>query len=156
MTFAGSVGRPSAPGRKAAPARPHGRSGAAAVELAVLAPCLGLLFIITLDFARVFYYKQTLDNCARNGALFGSNLRSYQEKAWVHPYNDITDATIADGQYLNPPLSSSNVQTAAGTGSDGNANVTVTITYPFTPITQLPGLGPTLTLHAQSKMRVAP
>ena len=137
-------------------ARPRRRSGAAAVELAVLAPCLALLFVITLDFARAFYYKLTLDNCARNGALFGSNLRSYQEKAWVNSYNDITDATTADGRYLNPPLSSSHITTATGTGSDGNANVTVTIDYPFTPITQLPGLGTTLTLHAQVSMRVAP
>ena len=137
-------------------ARPPGRSGAAAVELAVLAPCMALLFVITLDFARVFYYKLTLDNCARNGALFGSNLRSYQEKAWVNSYNDITDATTADGQCLNPPLSSTYITTTTGTGSDGNANVTVTISYPFTPITQLPGLGSTLTLHAQAKMRVAP
>jgi Flp pilus assembly protein TadG len=136
--------------------RPGRRSGVAAVELAVLAPCLALLFVITLDFARAFYYKLTLDNCARNGALFGSNLRSYQEKAWVNSYNDITDATIADGKYLNPPLSSSHITTATGTGSDGNANVTVTINYPFTPITQLPGLGATLTLHAKASMRVAP
>jgi Flp pilus assembly protein TadG len=128
----------------------------AAVELAVLAPCLALLFVITVDFARVFYYKLTLDNCARNGALFGSNLRSYQEKAWVNSYNDIVSATTVDGQYLSPPLSSSHIQTASGTGTDGNANITVTINYPFTPITQLPGMGGTLTLHAQAKMRVAP
>ena len=154
MSFAPSVGPGSERGGKST--RPRGRSGAAAVELAVLAPCLALLFVITLDFARVFYYKLTLDNCARNGALFGSNLRSYQEKAWVNSYNDIIDATTADGQYLNPPLSSSNVTTATGTGSDGNPNVTVTIDYPFTPITPLPGLGSTLTLHAKASMRVAP
>src|SRR5262249_4910977 len=72
------------------------RRGVAAVELAVLSPCLALLFVITVDFARLFYYKLTIDNCARNGAIFGSNLRSYQEKAWVNSYNDITSATTAD------------------------------------------------------------
>jgi Flp pilus assembly protein TadG len=45
--------------------------------MAVVAPLLVLLFAVALDFGRVFYHKLTLDHCARNGALFGSNLRSY-------------------------------------------------------------------------------
>ena len=138
------------------PKRRFARRGVAAVELAVLAPFLAFLFVITVDFARVFYYKLTIDNCARNGALFGANLRSYQEQAWVNSYNTITSATTADGQCLNPPLASSQVTTATGTGSDGNPNVTVSITYPFTPLVQLPGMGATITLHAKASMRVAP
>jgi hypothetical protein len=126
------------------------------VELAVLAPCLVFLFVIAVDFARVFYYQLTLNNCARNGALFGSNLRSYQEKAWVNSYNDITSATTADGQYLSPPLASSHVTPVSGTGSDGNPNITVKIDYPFTPLVSLPGVSSTVTLHAQVSMRVAP
>jgi Flp pilus assembly protein TadG len=126
------------------------------VELALVLPFLAFLFVITVDFARVFHYQMTIHNCARNGALFGSNLRSYQEAGWVNSYNDITSATLADGATLNPPLASSHVTVANGTGSDGNPNVTVTINYPFTTITQFPGCGSTLNLKAAASMRVAP
>jgi Flp pilus assembly protein TadG len=132
------------------------RRGTAAVELAVVLPFLAFLLVITVDFARVFQYQLTLDNCARNGALFGANLRSYQENGWVNSYNDITSATLADGQTLNPPLASNQVTVTKGTGSDGNPNVTVTINYPFTTITQFPAFGTTLNLKASVSMRVAP
>jgi Flp pilus assembly protein TadG len=132
------------------------RSGAAAVELAALAPFLALLFVVTVDFARVFYYQLTIEDCARNGALLGSSLRSYQETGWVQPYNDIATVTVADGASLNPPLDSSMVNVTNGKGSDGNSNVTVTITYPFTTITQFPGFGNTFNLQAKCSMRVAP
>jgi len=112
------------------------RAGIAAVELALLLPFLALLFVITIDFARVFQYQLTLDNCARNGALYGANLRSYQENGWVNSFNNITSATLADGATLNPPLASNQVTVTPATGSDGNPNITVTINYPFTTITQ--------------------
>jgi hypothetical protein len=50
-----------------------GRPGAAAVEFAVLLPFLAFLFIIAIDWARVFYYSVTCLNCARNGALWASD-----------------------------------------------------------------------------------
>jgi Flp pilus assembly protein TadG len=132
------------------------RGGIAAVELAVVLPFLALIFVITVDFARVFQYQLTIENCARNGALFGANLRSYQESGWVNSYNDITNATLADGTTLNPPLTSNQVTVKYGTGSDGNPNVTVTINYPFTTVTNFPGFGTTLNLTANVSMRVAP
>jgi Flp pilus assembly protein TadG len=132
------------------------RRAVAAVEMAVLAPFLAFLFVITVDFARVFYYQLTLDDCARNGALLGSSLRSYQETGWVNPYNDIVAVTVADGASLNPPLDPSQVTVSGGTGSDGNPNVTVTIQYPFASITHFPGFGDTLNLQATVSMRVAP
>ena len=121
-----------------------------------MASFLCLLFVVTVDFARLFQYQITLNNCARNGALFGANLRSYQEAAWVQPDNDIISATLADGATLNPPLTSSGVTTANGTGSDGNPNVTVTISYTFTPYSPIPGFGRSVPLHATCSMRVAP
>jgi Flp pilus assembly protein TadG len=136
--------------------RKQPRRGVEAVELAVMAPFLALVFVITVDFARVFYYQQTINDCARNGALFGANLHSYQETGWVNPYQDATSVALADGAALNPPLDSSQVSVTNGTGSDGNPNVTVTISYPFTTVTQFPGFGTTLNLQASCKMRVAP
>src|SRR5690349_9373587 len=54
------------------PAARGPRHGTAAVELAVLLPFLAFMFVIGLDFARVFYFSITLTNCARNGAYYGS------------------------------------------------------------------------------------
>jgi Flp pilus assembly protein TadG len=132
------------------------RRGVAAVEMAVLAPFLVFLFMIVTDFARVFFYQVTLDDCARNGALLGSSLYSYQETGWVKPYNDIVTATVADGASLNPPLDPSQVTVTNGTGSDGNPNITVTIQYPFKSISNFPGHGSLLNLEATVSMRVAP
>ena len=136
--------------------RPWDRRGAVAVEVGLLAPFLVLLFGIAVDFARVFYYQQVLNDCARNGCHYSANLRSYQETGWVSPYNDVTDATVAEGSSLNPPLDSSQVSVASGKGSDGNPNVTVTITYPYQTIMSLPGLPSTFNLTAKASMRVAP
>jgi Flp pilus assembly protein TadG len=136
----------------------------AAVELAVMAPFLGLLFMITVDFARVFYYQTVLDNCARNGALLGAQLNSYQETGWVIPDNTVAAAAAADGASLNPPLTASQVTVnpKSGTalsgypkGSDGNPQVTVTINYTFTTLTQFPGFANSFNLTAVAKMRVA-
>jgi Flp pilus assembly protein TadG len=132
------------------------RSGAAAVEMALVAPLLAFLFVVTVDFGRIFYYQLTLNNCARNGAIYGSNLRSYQETGWVQPYNNAVNATLMDGAGLNPPLDATMVEVDNGQGSDGNPNVTVSINYPFTMITNFPGINSTFTLRAQSSMRVAP
>jgi Flp pilus assembly protein TadG len=134
----------------------YARRAAAAVELAVVLPFMAALFVIAVDFSRVFYYQMTLNNCARNGAVFGSNLRSYQEKAVIQPYDTITTATTADGSTLSPPLDASNVTVTNGTGADGNPDVTVTINYQFSSITNFPGFGMTWNLQAQSRMRVAP
>ena len=132
------------------------RRGAAAVELACLAPFLALVFVLTVDFARVFYVQLTLNDCARNGALFGADLRSYQETAWVKPYDNAVAPTVAGGATLNPPLKADQVAVTKGTGTDGNPNVTVTINYPFKTATQFPGFGTTFNLKASASMRVAP
>jgi Flp pilus assembly protein TadG len=135
-------------------ARREERRGVAAVELAVLAPFLAFLFLITVDFARVFQYQTVLNNCARNGAIYGSNLPSYLENGgWVAPASSIAAATATDGAGLNPPLTTSQVTSSYGTGSDGNKNVTVTINYTFTTITLFPGFGTTVNLTATTKMR---
>ena len=46
------------------------RRGAAAVELALLLPVLVFCSMMSVDFARVAYVQVTLQNCARNGALY--------------------------------------------------------------------------------------
>jgi Flp pilus assembly protein TadG len=128
----------------------------AAVEFALMAPLLCILFIITVDFSRAFYCQLTLNDCARNGAHFAANLRSYQETGWVSPYDDATSAALAEGSNLNPPLTADQVSVVNGTGSDGNPNATVTVTYTFTTIMTYPGLNNTFNLKAKVSTRIAP
>ena len=56
--------RSRADGRRAKP------RGMAAVELAFLLPMLVFASMAAIDFARVAYVQITLQNCARNGALY--------------------------------------------------------------------------------------
>lgn len=143
------------------------RRGIAAVELAVLAPFLVFLLVITVDFARVFYYQVALTNCARNGALYASNLKPYTATDFVNQSSDpittqfnVVDnakaVAIQDGSALNPAVTTSMVAVTSGTGSDGNPNVTVTVTYSFALVTQYVGLPSSYTLTATTKMRVNP
>lgn len=127
------------------------RRGLAAVELAVLLPLLTFLFMITIDYARIFYYSLTIENCARNAAVFACNASNYQM-----PYSSIAEAAIADGSNLNPPLTTSNVSVANGTDANNNPTVTVTVNYTFQTITGFPGLPANVNLVRSVEMRVAP
>ena len=127
------------------------RKGAAAVELAVLLPLLTFLFLIAVDYARIFYYSLTLENCARNGALCASNAFNYPM-----PYSSVAQAAIADGASLSPALTASDVTVTNGTDANGNSCVTVTINYTFQTITNYPGLPSSVNLVRSVEMRVAP
>jgi len=56
---------------------PHRRwgaeTGSALVELAVALPVLVVLFVGTIDFARVFYTSMALTNSARAGVQYGAH-----------------------------------------------------------------------------------
>src|SRR5437764_14318987 len=48
------------------------RRGALAAELAILLPFVSIMFLIALDFCRLFYCSQTVQNCAECAALYAS------------------------------------------------------------------------------------
>lgn len=127
------------------------RRGAATVELAVLLPVLMFLLMMAVDYARIFYYSLTIENCARNGAFFACNASNYQMS-----YSSIQQAAIADGANLNPPLTTANVNVANGIDANNNPTVTVTVNYTFQTITGYPGLPNTVNLVRSVEMRVAP
>ena len=124
------------------------RRGAAAVELALLLPLLLFLFVIAVDFSRVFYYSQTITNCAKNGALYGSNLTTD-----ISPYANLQAAALADAQSLSPQPT---VASSTGTDAAGNNYIQVTVTWPFQSITGFPGMPSALHLSRTVQMRVAP
>jgi Flp pilus assembly protein TadG len=124
------------------------RRGAAAVEFALVAPVLVLLFVIAVDYARVFYDTVTLWNCARQGALYMSNLNPSAQS----PYTSVTAAAQADsGNFSTQPT----VTSSTGTLSELNS-ATVTTTWKFATITNYPGEGGTVSVSRSVQMPVFP
>src|SRR4051812_14709616 len=124
--------------------RPDTRAGAMAAELAIVLPFVLLLFAVAVDFCRLYYQTQTVQNCACTGALYASgNARSIaaptgsggtvQISATTGGQATDPDSTqgrtdaakraaVAEGVSLSPALTTDNVQVAFAGGS---ATVTV-------------------------------
>jgi Flp pilus assembly protein TadG len=124
-----------------------GRRGAAAVELAFLVPFLAFLFVIAVDYSRIFYASLTVANCARNGAIFGS-----QDKTSAVDTAGIAAAAAVDASNLDPKLL--NVSSATDSGLNPTY-VDVTVTYPFRTITNWLTSG-TTTITRTVRMKVVP
>lgn len=122
------------------------RRAVAAVELAILLPFLAFLFVVAVDFARVFYYSLTITNCARNGALYGCDPVAAQQSA----YASVQEAALADAGNLQPAPSVTSKTVADASGDQ----VEVTVNYTFNTITQYPGVPSTLNLSRTVRMRM--
>lgn len=125
------------------------RAGSSAVELGLLLPILGLFFLVTVDFARLYYHYDIVTNCARNGALYGSDPTAAAES----PYANVTAAALADAADLTPQPT---VTSTNGSDSSGNPYVEVTVVYPFATISNYPSLSNPINLSRTVRMRVAP
>ena len=128
---------------------PCHRKAAAAVEMAVVLPFVALLFMVALDFCRVFHCTQTVQGCAQTAALYASGT------ALPPPNTSANDAAqqaaVADGAVLDPPLKTTDVA-IAGDGS----TVTVTVTYNFQTFVPYPGLPQPLVIVRTAQLPVAP
>ena len=127
------------------------RCAVAAVELAVLLPFLAFLFVVAVDWARIFYYSLTCTNCARNGALWAAD--PYAHQSGYSCYNDLTSAALADAPNLNP---SPTVTSTNGTTIAGASYVAVSVTFPFRTITNFPGVPTTTSIVRTVQMDIAP
>ena len=116
------------------------RRGAAATELALLLVPLTILLLGTIDFCRVFYAYNTINNCARNGALWASDPYSNTVATlWgtttppssYSPYSTVQLAAQADAGNLSPAPTVGASDPVYGTDSKGNKTVTVTVSYNF-------------------------
>jgi Flp pilus assembly protein TadG len=125
-----------------------GRLGAAAVELALLLPLLAFLFVIAVDYARIFYFTMVVTNCARSGAIYG-----YQDPAKANDQDGIKAAASIDAANLD----STKMTIASSTDSNTNPSyVVVTVSYPFTTISNFPGVASTTTISRSIRMNVTP
>ena len=140
------AGIPFKPKSTRARRRLSGRRGAAVVELAVLLPFLMLLFVLAVDFARVFYCSLTVTNCARAGALYASDPVTAAES----PFASIQAAALADATNLSPQPT---VTSQQGTDALGQPYVEVTVTYSFSTISGY--LGDAADVQLVRKVRTA-
>jgi hypothetical protein len=144
------------------------RKGTACAELALLLPFLCFVFVATVDFARIIYFTVTIDNCAHNGGVYGSQTYDNANQQWIGslaqywegPNGKIVSteqaATSVDGTNLTPALVKSNVAVSSGTDSANNPTNVVTITYAFNTIAGFPGIPSTVTITRVATARVAP
>ena len=111
--------------------RSQSRRAVAAVELAVLLPFLLFLFVITVDWGRVFYYSITLTNCARQGALYASNAIAAGQ-APAPSLQTAVQAALADAGGLSP-------EPTVESFTNGSS-ITVTVSWKFSTISNYPGV----------------
>ena len=124
------------------------RRGAAVVELAILLPLLVFLFVIAVDFARVFYFSVTLTNCARAGAMYASDPTTSAES----PFASTQAAALADATNLSPAPT---VTSTNGVDGAGRPYVEVTAAYTFSTITGFPGVPNQVNLTRKVRMNVS-
>lgn len=123
------------------------RRGAAVVEFALVLPFLAFILIVTVDFSRIYYASQIVNNCARNGAIYGCD----------NPANSVDTAGIQTAALSDAPDLSTvpTVSSTTGTDSSGSPYVEVTVTYPFTTLTRFPGIASSVSLSRKVRMRVS-
>jgi hypothetical protein len=90
----------------------------------------------------------TVTNCARNGAVWGSQ----------HPDNAtnvdrIKTIALADASNLSP---APEVSVEEGSDSEGNPTIRVTVDWTFETITRIPPIPNTVAISRTVEMRVAP
>lgn len=124
------------------------RRGAAVVELAVMLPLLVFLFVVAVDFARVFYFSVILTDCARAGAMYASDPTVSAESA----FPSTEAAALADATNLSPPPT---ITKTNGYDTSGRPYVDVTATYPFQTITGFPGVPNQINMSRTVRMIVS-
>jgi Flp pilus assembly protein TadG len=126
------------------------RPGVAASELAVWLPFLVLLFTVAVDFCRVYFVTQTVQNCAWAGAMYASGVTPV-DTTTTNATDAAIQAAVAEGTALSPALKASNVNVSSSGG-----NSVVTVSYDFTFLTRLPGLAQTVTITRTTTMATLP
>lgn len=124
------------------------RYGAAVVELAVVLPLLVFIFVVAVDFSRLFYYSVTLTNCARAGAMYASDPTTSAES----PFASAQAAALADATNLNPAPT---ITTLYGADATGKPYAEVSAAYTFRTITGFPGIPNEVNLTRTVRMTVS-
>lgn len=124
------------------------RRGVAASELAMVLPLFVLLFVIAVDFGRVFYVEFIVINAARSGALYGSTSPSCAQDTTGIRQRVRAEAKNLDSQLLT-------ITSTTGIDSAGNPCIDVTVNYPFHMVTSYLTTA-NLNVASRARMRVGP
>ena len=109
------------------------------------------LFLLAVDFCRIFYYTIAVENCARNGALWACDSFAQSES----PYANVTKAAQAD--FPQSKQSELGVSDPAPVITEDGVNyVQVTCTYAFYTITSYPGIAGPWNIQRVVRARVVP
>lgn len=118
------------------------------VELAIVLPFLALIFCITVDFARVYYYTQVITNCAQSGATFAS----HPDMAYASPYGSVEEAALASAEGIRPAPT---VTSRVAKDQMDNEYAEVRVSYPFSLVGGL--LRPSVfTIERTARYRIFP
>jgi hypothetical protein len=135
--------------------RIQARAGIAAVELALVLPVMIFMCMATIDFARVAYAQVTLQNCARNGALY----EFYKAAGYTMPtgWTTLSAAVNADAGSLNVTIPVTYGANANPYTPMSNSTITVVVQCNFTFIsypsfTNLPAMSSGVTLTQSATM----
>lgn len=131
------------------------RMATAAVELALLLPFLMFLWVVSIDWARLFYYDLAVRFAARQGAYQASN------PSEIDTAITTTQAVLYETTNMtpNPTVNVAYSSAYDGSYSAGESNqqfVEVTVTWTFSTITNFPGVPKDTVLQRTAKMKVAP
>jgi hypothetical protein len=128
----------------------HPRRGIAAAELAAVLATLLFVFLAACDFGRAFYNSVILNNCATNGAMYGSNTTLAAQM----PYTSISAAALADWPSSLSPQPT--VTSTTGTDSNGTNYIDVTVSQSFETIVNYPLIHSPVSLSRTVRMAVVP
>jgi hypothetical protein len=82
------------------------------------------MFFVAVDYCRVYHAAQVVDSAARSGAISASGV--VPRDPAVSASDAATQAAIAEGAGLSPPVNAGDVSITIDSGQ-----VTVTVTYHF-------------------------
>jgi len=126
-------------------------------------PFLCFMFVAATDYARIFYYAVTLQNCARNGAYYAADYPNnnylYND---IYGYTSVDDAILRDATNLSPAPTYTVLYGTLATGpftsttKPASGYVQVTVMWTFQSVTNYPGIPSNVSLSRQAVMRIAP
>ena len=116
--------------------------------MAILAPLMVFLFVITVDFARVYYFSLTLTNCARSGAFYASDPWTANES----PFASTEEAALSEARNISPAPT---ISERHGADGSGHAWVEVSAEHRFSTITGFPGVPSDVRLTRSVRMYVS-
>jgi Flp pilus assembly protein TadG len=124
------------------------RRGLAAAEFAILLPFLALLFVVTVDYCRVFVATQTVQAAADAGVRYASGVAVGTSGSST---TNAQNAAVTAGTSLSPALTTDNVDV-----SIQNNTATVTVTWTFKTFIPYAGMPATVVLTRSAVAPVAP